>query len=50
MRKVAQKGWLLPFVPKEYRPQGQYGNDDWDIFHAMIVGSFYATARVLILG
>ena len=37
MQKIAQRGWLLPFVPTEHRPHGQDGKADWDIFHAMIV-------------
>ena len=37
-RSIAAKGWLLPFVPSKYRPRGQAGNDNWDAFHAMIVG------------
>lgn len=38
LRKIAAKGWLLPFVPSKYRPRGQAANDNWDAFHAMIVG------------
>ncbi|KIM24150.1 hypothetical protein M408DRAFT_331918 [Serendipita vermifera MAFF 305830] len=36
LHKIAEKGWLLPFGPRQYRP-GQGGSDDWDTFHAMIL-------------
>ncbi|KAG8758402.1 hypothetical protein FRC14_008294 [Serendipita sp. 396] len=37
LRKIAARGWLMPFVPVKYRPENQRESDERDIFHAIIL-------------